>query len=591
MKPAVPIVRHPPSPSGPGGYVERRVPRPVRLGLSVLAAVGAPTSGLLRRLRAARYAGRPPACQPDGPDIVLQGSVFPGDSRTYLLLPFEVRPGTSRVEVEYSVEPLKPTLPANPLTKTVLDLAVWDEQGYRNPDGFRGWSGSRHPKVFLEAGRATRCYRAGPINPGVWYAELGIAAVGPTGAEWTVRVRARSVPATGTRTPDPVEPDHVARNEAGWYHGDFHMHSWHSNPHGPTRTRFVKYARQAQLDFFPVTEYVVGLHWDEYGRVQQQFPDVLIWPGREIVTYYGHMQAIGETRGFIEYRHGFEDVRARDLQRRVKEADALFQVNHPTTYAGPLFRNFCRGCAFELGDEIDWEQVDTIEVLNGSAIIRRRLPLRRLVVEAENPFMTSAIEYWQDLLNAGFKVTAVSGSDFKKGKGLGSSATAVWAQELSRRALKDSIRAGRAYVRTRGVAGSPELDMTAATDDGQRGTFGSELVVSRGATVEITVTVRGGGGQSLRVVRNGDETEVVKILRDAFRHRFSASRTDNEGRLGTWYRVETFDDVSRTTIGNPIFLSDGRPGPAPATAPALPRHGRIRNNVTVARAFRSLPWA
>jgi hypothetical protein len=338
-----------------------------------------------------------------------------------------------------------------------------------------------------------------------------------------------------------------------------------------------------------VTEYVVGVHWDEYGRLQEQFPELLIWPGREIVTYFGHMQCIGETRGFIEYRHGFEDVKVREIQRAVREANALFQVNHPTTFGGPLFRNLCRGCAFELGEEIDWRGVDTIEVLNGPALIQRKLPLRKVSVEFENPFMTSAIEFWEDLLNSGYRVTAVCGSDFKKGKGLGSCATAVWANELSRRALTDAIRDGRAYVRTRGVKGSPELDMTARTGNGETGTFGSQFVVTAGDDVEVTVAVKGGAGQSLRIIRNGTETQVVKIPDDDSRHTFAAVRGSDEGRFGTWYRVETFDDRSRTTIGNPIFLTDETPPPPAATPPSPRRQGRMRRNVSAARALRSLP--
>ena len=517
------------------------------------------------------------------------GTVFPGDARTYLVLPFEVKDGSTRLEVEYEYEPLRPALPANRLTQTILDLGLWDEQGYRSAKGFRGWSGSRHDKAILEACRATRCYRPDPINAGVWHVELGIAAVGPTGAEWTVRVRARSVRTTRTRVRYPVERDHVANRSARWYHGDFHMHSWHSNPHGPTRQRFIEYARQAELDFLPVTEYVVGVHWDEYGRLQEQFPELLIWPGREIVTYFGHMQCIGETWGFIEYHHGFEDVTVREIQRAVREAKALFQVNHPTTFGGPLFRNLCRGCAFELGDEIDWREVDTIEILNGPVVVQRKLPLRKASVVFENPFMTSAIEFWEELLNSGFRVTAVCGSDFKKGKGLGSCTTAVWADELSRRALTDAIRDGRAYVRTRGVKASPELDMTATTANGETGTFGSQFVVPADGEVEVTISVKRGGGQSLRIIRNGAGTLVVKIPYDDFRHTFAASRASDEGPFGTWYRVETFDDRSRTTVGNPIFLTDETvPSPA-ATPPSPPRRGRIRRNVSAARALRSLP--
>jgi hypothetical protein len=529
----------------------------VRWSLSVVASLGTWASDTLVRLRRRSIGGAPPACEPDGPPVVIRGTAFPDEERTYLVLPFEVRPGTTRIEVDYDWEVLPPALPENPVTQTVFDLGMWDEHGYRSAEGFRGWSGSRHRSVFVQADQAQRAYRPGPVNPGIWYVELGLAAVGPTGTEWTVTVRARTGTVSDPPLPRPVDPTHVANSEPGWYHGDFHMHAWHSTPEGPTPEEVVEFARAARLDFLPVTEYVVGHHWTQYGGIQDANPDLLIWPGREIVTYFGHMNALGETPGLIEYRHGFEDIHIRDIQTAVRAAGALFQVNHPTTFAGPLFQNFCRGCAFELDGEIDWDAVDTIEVLTSSALVHPSdYQLPDFGVEIVNPFMRSAIDFWESLLNRGHRITAVSGSDDKRGPGLGSSATAVFADQLSRPALIEAIRAGRAYVRTRGVAGSPALDMTATTSDGQTGTFGSTLVLNRpGAVAQLTVTVTGAAGQSLRLVRGGDDLQTVPIPTDPFTQTFSISRIPGEGPLGTWYRVETFDARSRTTIGNPVFLT------------------------------------
>ncbi len=552
----------------------------------MLSAVGVPTHGLLCRLRRASHAGPPPVCEPDGPDVVITGTAFPGESKTYLHLPFEVGAGVARLEIEYRYQPLRPALPENPVTQTVLDLGLWDQRGFRHAAGFRGWSGSRHPEVFVEGGRASRCYRPGPIEPGTWYVELGLAAVGPTGAEWTVCVRSRRGPAAPAPVPRPVDPGHVANPDPGWYHGDFHMHSFHSNPMGPTPQQFVEHAKRARLDFTPVTEYVVGVHWDEYGPVQDENPGLLIWPGREIVTYFGHMQCIGETPGFVEYRHGFEDVEVADIQRAVRAAGALFQVNHPTTFKGRLFANFCRGCAFDLGEEIDWSAVDTVEVLNGPAVLHRS---RLLGGDFENPFMTSAIELWEAMLDRGYATTAVSGSDVKHGIGLGSSATAVHADQLSRAALTEAIRAGRAYVRTRGVAGSPALEMTVSPDDGTSGTFGSRFVVGPGATVPVVVVVRGGDGQRLRLVRNGVEVDVVRIVGDPFEHRFRAGRaTAGEGPLGTWWRIETFDGAGRTTIGNPVFLGGpDHPHEPSSGTPMPPVRRQFVRNMTAAQGLRA----
>ena len=541
-------------------YQERPVPGVLRWSLSVLASLGEWAEATLVALRRRATGGVVPVCEPGGAPVVIKGTAFPGDEKKYLMLPFDVRPGTARLEVDYDWHALPPAIPDNPLTQTIFDLGLWDEHGYRSAEGFRGWSGSRHRHVFIQADAAQRAYGPGPVNPGTWHVDLGIAAVGPTGAEWTVTIRAERGPTTGTApVPDPVDPTHVARPDPGWYHGDFHMHAWHSNPKGPTPDEFVAFARAAQLDFLPVTEYVVGHHWGQYGKAQRENDDLVIWPGREIVTYHGHVQSLGETPGFIEFRHGFEDVNIREIQAQVRAHGALFGVNHPTTFPGPLFRNLCRGCEFELGDDIDWDAVDTIEILTGQALVDPgEYHLPDLGAPVANPFFASAIDLWENLLNRGHKITAVCGSDDKLGPKLGTCATAVYARQLSRPALIEAIRGGRVYVRARGVAHSPALDMTVEAPGQEAGTFGSVMVLDEtGATGRLTVTVTAGRGQSLRLVRNGEDVVVVAVDDDPFRHSFSIARVAGEGPLGTWYRVETFDARGRTAIGNPVFLQGG----------------------------------
>ncbi len=513
-----------------------------------------------------------PACGPGMPALVFTGSALPADARTYHLQPFAVVPGTGRVEVAYGWSD-RPGLPSTPLTATTLDLGLWDQDGYRTPAGFRGWSGSRQGRidrdqapVFVEAARAERGYVPGPIESGVWYAELGFAALAPQGADWTLRVECKTG-SGGRAVDDPVEGGHVARVVPGWYHGDFHMHGYHSLPDGPQAEDFVAQARAARLDFLMVTDYVTSQHWRELGAMQRANPDLLIWPGREVITYFGHVNTHGETPSVIEYRHGFEDVNLAEIQRLAKRDDALFQVNHPTLFPPPLFSNFCRGCYFELGDEIDWSQVDTIEILTGPVLATADdlgLPLP-LPVAVEQPFMLTAIALWEDRLRRGYKITAVSGSDSKgvedsdadrERKGYGSSATAVYADALSRAALKQAIRAGHAYVRTRGVARSPALTFEARTADGQTGIFGDTLTVSGQEPVTLTTTVTGGQNQVLSYLRNGLTVLTVPITADPFTHEFSGATRQplTEGPLGTFWRVETRDLQSRTTIGNPVFL-------------------------------------
>lgn len=541
----------------------RRILGTVLVAASAAAALVAPVGS--------RAVEGPAACGPATGPVTFSGAVTRADAKTYKVLPFAVQPGTTRVEVSYSwgdvhVTPMPP--PSTPATQTVFDIGLWDQDGYRSPAGFRGWSGSRQGRtgsgtgpVWVQADAAERGYLPGAVQPGTWWVDLGIAAVGPTGAQWFVRVRCLDPPVGPEPQADPVDPTHVAGAEAGWYFGDFHMHAYHSANNGPTWEQLVQQSRDAGLDFLPVTEYVTSAHWSTLGALQRANPDLVIWPGREIITYFGHANALGETPSVVDWRHGFEDVTLRQIQAATKADGALFQVNHPTFFPGPLFANFCRGCEFELRNDIDWSAVDTIEVLTGPVAANTAdLGAPTSPANGQQPFTLTAIELWEDLLNEGHKITAVSGSDSKGNepsaaertrRGYGSSATAVYAARLSRPALMDGLRAGRAYIAARGVHGSPTLRMTAVAPGGQTGSFGDTLAAT---TADVTVTVAGGAGQMLRIIRDGQPVATVPVASNAFSFTFPAAYTPGSGPLGTFWRVETFDATSLTTIGNPVFL-------------------------------------
>lgn len=505
-------------------------------------------------------------CPRASPTLDITGNVGSGDAKTYRALPFEVLAGTRRVEVWYEwIE--NPGPPGSPASSTTLDLGLWDSRGYRNQDAFRGWGGSRQGRnaerpVYVENDIADRGFMPGDILPGTWYVDLGIAAVSTQGAQWAVHVRQCEVAPGLKPAADPVDATHVASGVPGWYHGDFHMHGFHSHPNGPEWTDFIAQSRASRLDFLMVTEYVTGRHWDTLGALQRAHPDLLIWPGREIITYFGHVNTHGETFGFHEYRHGFEDVSIADIQAQARAVGALFQVNHPTIFPPPTFSSFCRGCYFELGDEVDWNGVDTIEILTGPVRATAEDVGGDFPGQIENPFLQTAIDLWEDHLMQGHRITAVSGSDSKgvepdeterRRRGYGSSATAVYASALTRAALTEALRAGRAYVRTRGVDGSPALEFEAAEGE-QRGTFGATLIVGPTTPVTLTTRVTRGAGQMLRYVRNGEVAVEVPVTATPFVHTFTATRAPGEGPLGTFWRIETLDSETRTAIGNPIFL-------------------------------------
>jgi hypothetical protein len=468
--------------------------------------------------------------------VTLTGRFAPEEHKSYRVLPVVVPEGTRRLEVGYRWSPEH---------DTVLDLGIWDTAGYRAAEGFRGWSGSRAGRahqgeapVWIEDEAADRCYRAGPIEPGTWWIELGGGEIDPDGSEYEVTVGARST-ASGQQAPpaDPVDRDHVADPRPGWYHADLHQHGRHSHPRAPNWDEVVARSRAAGLDVLPIVDYVTPWHWDELGAVQRANPDLLVFPSREVITYFGHAVVQGETPGLVEYRHGFEDVDLGDIQRAAVAAGALFQVAHPTTYPESLFGSHCRGCEFTLDDRIDWDLVTSIEILTGPVLLGEP-------PDYPNPFVETALDRWRALLAAGHRLTAVSGSDDKLGDEYGSSATALWCTELSRRGVIEALRAGHAYVRTHGALASPELEVRAG-----EAMMGDTVV----GDAELEITVRGAQGQELVLLADGEVQHREDITREDITWRTGIGPRDGSGPLGTAWEVQTVDAYAPTTVANPVF--------------------------------------
>lgn len=521
-------------------------------------------------LGSAPAAAKVTTCGPE--TVTLEGTVGPEDETTYAMLPIDVPDATARIEVAYTWDPID---------GGVVDLGTWDSSGTAGPDAFRSWSGNRQGRIDLDMdpvviapGRIERTVVDGGIEPGTWHVELGFAAVEVDELNWHVEVTCPTGVPDAPLEPDPVDPTHVARDEPGWYAGDFHLHAFHSHPEGPDPEQMVAYARSAGLDIVPVTEYVTPAHWDTLGATQREHEDLLIWPGREVITYHGHMVVLGETPSVVEHRVGHDGIRLPDIQRAAARDGALVSLAHPTVFPPEQFGSTCRGCFLELVDDVDWAATHLVEVVSNGSLAEVN------GVEVPNPFVRSAVEFWESHLQKGNRLTAVSGSDDKLGEGYGRTITEVWAEQLSRPAVDEALRRGHAYVRGMGER-SPELDLVAVEpEEGTKATFGDTLVADR---AEMTLTVRGGDGQILSVRRNGTEAARVPIVGDEFTHDVAIDRSSDEGPLGTFWGAEVLDPEvvegaeTISVIANPVFLADQLPPEPELPKFAAPKSDTVRN--------------
>jgi hypothetical protein len=453
---------------------------------------------------------------------------------------------------------------------------------------FRGWSGSGFSdditvsrRGFTEGG-TTRGYRPGPLTPGRWAAELGVAAVvGPDQGDldglvnWRVELQLETD--KGFNRPAYRPARYRARpavTGAAWYAGDMHVHTDQSGDakEAPPGAVFDYAFGAAGLDFVQITNHNTDAGWGEWGRFQAAHPGKLIARNIEITTYRGHVNAPGVGK-VVDYRTGPVFKRAEDGTlvplRQARPISAVFDavhanagvttINHPTIFDArvPPFATICRGCSWEYDDgETDYAKVDAVEVETGPQGLR--LPDN----PGPSPFTPLALDFYRHAMDvAGHPLAAVSGSDSHSGGNVsaadvtgspvGTPTTMVYATELSERAIAEAVRDGHTYVRSFGLA-SPKLELTAAD-----GSIMGDTVHAPSTTMTARVTGPGAGLEPLvlEVLNNGNVEALVPVTSTDFTHTFAAVAPNR-------YSLQVMRGTAIEAVSTPIQVSDT---PVPAS--------------------------
>jgi hypothetical protein len=544
---------------------------------------------------ASAFAAVPASCpgDPIAPTRVITGQ-FPAEIQgSNVLVPFDVPAGTTAVRVKYCHD--QPEAPTSSQIRHTLDLGLYDQGG----EGFRGWGGSSHPDVTVSPegfstqqqyeerprghvpGRTTRGFLPGPIEPGRWAVELGVAAVADqtegdlTGeVAWRIEIELSSDPAFAD---EPYEPARYSRapavDEPGWYAGDLHVHAEHSALGDATMTEAFDFAfREAGLDFVTLSDYVSGSSWGEIGRHQGNYPGKLIVRSAEVITYRGHLNSHANTT-HVDYRTGrlfslrpdgsLEVVRAAGSTRErfegIHAAGGFTQVNHPTIFPSevPVFAGLCRGCPWDYSDEeTAWQEVDAYEVHTGPA----GAPQPQGAEPGPNPFTLTAIDEYDRLRRAGHWLAAVAVSDsHNAGRSenavtqspIGEGTTVVYADQLSERGVRRGVQAGHTYTKLFGAA-SPDLRLE-AEGGGARAIMGDGLLAEQ---AEFTAQVIGGvpAARTLVVLRDGEPIDTVPVTSADFTHRFTGNGRGD-------YRIQVLRGSAIDGLTTPIRLGALHPPP------------------------------
>jgi hypothetical protein len=447
----------------------------------------------------------------------LSGAV-PDDQDRHFFVPFDVPAGTVEIQIHHD----------DLSDANILDWGLVDETG-----AFRGWGGGNTEDATVGEQAATRSYLPGPIHAGTWKVVVGKAKIKETPATFALMVTLRDA---ATLPPDadraPYQPTPALSTTARWYSGDFHVHSRESGDAEPTLEAIAAFAKSRGLDFVEYSDHNTNSQLEFFASVQKNHADLLMIPGVEFTTYWGHANGIGAT----EYVDDKTELAGNSIGQAVQAfhaQGALFSINHPTLDLGDA----CIGCAWT--QNLAPEQVDAVEVGTGKFGI----------------LTDSAVGFWDEMLATGRHLPALGGSDDHKAgvnenatqSPIASPTTLVFATELSVSGIMDGIRAGRTVVKLQGPD-DPMIELESSVAP-----TGDTVTTRR---THLSAKISGGSGYSAHFVKNGVPEEDVEVTADLFvLEKDVAAPASGEDR----WRVEALNAEGRLrTVTSHLFIvSDG----------------------------------
>ncbi|WP_457580816.1 CehA/McbA family metallohydrolase [Ensifer canadensis] len=326
----------------------------------------------------------------------------------YFYVPFDVAEGTTRINV---------TMAYAKAQDCIIDLGVLDPRAtdYPTRAGFRGWSGGARDRFFVATDDATPGYIHGEIPAGRWQVMLGLYKLPPEGADVQLTFSHDNAPRTLEPQPARTFP---VRKAAGWYRGDLHCHTFHSDAAGAPELLHAA-AKQAGLDFLAIADHNT-ISQRRYFHPHSS-TDLVFVRAMEVTTAVGHANVFG-VDDWIDFRmtrpeHGHT------LADMVHERGGLLSINHdkPT---------------------IPWDyevpEIDCMEVWQSHWMAWNWVSLDR----------------YQQRLASGKKISAIGGSDFHQPARLmpegllmlARPTTVLWLEELSEDAILAAMKAGHGYI-------------------------------------------------------------------------------------------------------------------------------------------------
>ena len=173
------------------------------------------------------------------------------DRKGYRRHPFAVPADAGALRIAFSYDP------GQPFPHSLLTLSLFD------PRGFRGAGHRYSPRQTIELAptAATPGFVPGPLPAGEWCVEVDVHCViaRPDGAPSGYELTVETMPAAPAQPPGPSPPVAIPSRGRGWYRGELHLHTTHSDGQW-SPSEMAAEARGRGLDFMFLTDAPTDQH-------------------------------------------------------------------------------------------------------------------------------------------------------------------------------------------------------------------------------------------------------------------------------------------------------------------------------------------
>ncbi len=323
-----------------------------------------------------------------------------------------------------------------------------------------------------------------------------------------------------------------------WYPVELHTHSIHSDGDF-TVEELVRAAKRDGYAALALTDHNTSSGVNTF-CAQAKAQGIVPVRGLEWTTYWGHMVVL-EEQGYTDWR----GVRPEQIDQAIRSIHAhhgIVGIAHPYSLSDPVNTGY--HWAFQIED---WSQVDYLEVWS-----RNYAPYR---IQSQRAF-----ELWENLLNQGYHITAMTGRDWHRDDRLPCCYTWIGVENvLTEDSIVNAIRNGRVCL-----SAGPLLTMKVIQD--AQDFFPGECALEEMLCVKMEIDFRTLPEvwdreqivpREIRLICDGETVKKFPVFQEKGKmeaaHFFEAA--------GRWLRADLYGDYygvpdCRIAVTNPVYLKN-----------------------------------